>query len=149
MSPENGDWLEQLEARLDQLLDAFLQANPEQQQRLREQQLAEAHALRGELLQLAAEIQHWRQRVDKAKGAGANDLASQAQLHLEQLMERGRGRWQRLEQLGIELQGSAKQGAGEAPPQNRSTTDDPLDQAWNRFETDQALNELKRRSGRL
>jgi len=100
MSPASGDWLDQLEARLEQLLDAFLQSNPSQQALLRDQQLAEAQALRSELLQLAAEIQHWRQRVDKAKGAGANDLASQAQLHLDQLMERGRGRWQQLEQLG-------------------------------------------------
>jgi len=143
MSPENGDWLDELEARLEQLLDAFLQANPSQQALLRDQQLAEAQALRSELLQLAAEIQRWRQRVDKAKGAGANDLAAQAQLHLDQLMERGRGRWQRLEQLGRELQG----GAGtetRTPAPTPAQPNEPLDQAWARFEIEQDLERLRR-----
>ena len=134
MSPASGDWLDQLEARLEQLLEAFVQANPSQQALLRDQQLAEAQALRRELLQLAAEIQRWRQRVDKAKGAGANDLASQAQLHLDQLMERGRECWQRLEQLGHDLQGGTSTG-----------TREPLDQAWVRFEIEQDLERLRRR----
>ena len=144
MSPENGDWLDELEARLEQLLDAFLQANPSQQALLRDQQLAEAQALRSELLQLAAEIQRWRQRVDKAKGAGANDLAAQAQRHLDQLMERGRGRWQRLEQLGYDLQGCAGTEA-RAPTPAPAQPSDPLDQAWARFEIEQDLERLRRR----
>ena len=144
MSPENGDWLDELEARLEQLLDAFLQANPSQQALLRDQQLAEAQALRSELLQLAAEIQRWRQRVDKAQGAGANDLAAQAQRHLEQLMERGRGRWQRLEQLGMELQGGTDTGVREPAP-TPAQPSDPLDQAWARFEIEQDLERLRRR----
>ena len=144
MSPENGDWLDELEARLEQLLDAFLQANPSQQALLRDQQLAEAQALRSELLQLAAEIQRWRQRVDKAQGAGANDLAAQAQRHLEQLMERGRGRWQRLEQLGHDLQGGADTGVREPAPAPAQPSD-PLDQAWARFEIEQDLERLRRR----
>jgi len=143
MSPENSNWLDELEARLEQLLDAFLQANPSQQALLRDQQLAEAQSLRSELLQLATEIQRWRQRVDKAKGAGANDLAAQAQLHLDQLMERGRGRWQRLEQLGRELQG----GAGtetRTPAPTPAQPNEPLDQAWARFEIEQDLERLRR-----
>ena len=144
MSPENGDWLDELEARLEQLLDAFLQANPSQQALLRDQQLAEAQALRSELLQLAAEIQRWRQRVDKAQGAGANDLAAQAQRHLEQLMERGRGRWQRLEQVGLELQGGTGTGVREPAPAPAQPSD-PLDQAWARFEIEQDLERLRRR----
>ena len=144
MSRENGDWLDELEARLEQLLDAFLQANPSQQALLRDQQLEEAQALRSELLHLAAEIQRWRQRVDKAKGAGANDLAAQAQRHLDQLMERGRGRWQRLEQLGRDLLG----GAGtetRTPAPTPAQPNDPLDQAWARFEIEQDLERLRRR----
>ena len=144
MSPENGDWLDELEARLEQLLDAFLQANPSQQALLRDQQLAEAQALRSELLQLAAEIQRWRQRVQKAEGAGAQELAAQAQRHLDQLMERGRGRWQRLEQLGRDLQG----GAGKethTPAPAPTQPNDPLDQAWARFEIEQDLERLRRR----
>jgi len=134
MTPESGDWLDQLEARLEQLLEAFLQANPSQQALLRDQQLAEAQALRRELLQLAAEIQCWRQRVDKAQGAGAHDLAAQAQRQLEHLMERGRERWQRLEQLGHDLQVGTSTG-----------TREPLEQAWERFEIEQDLERLRRR----
>jgi len=134
MSPASGDWLDQLEARLEQLLEAFLQANPSQQALLRDQQLAEAQALRRELLQLAAEIQRWRQRVEKAQGAGAHDLAAQAERQVEQLMERGRERWQRLEQLGRDLQGGASTG-----------TREPLEQAWTRFEIEQDLERLRRR----
>jgi len=135
MTPESGDWLDQLEARLEQLLEAFLQANPSQQALLRDQQLAEAQALRRELLQLAAEIQCWRQRVEKAQGAGAHDLAAQAQRQVDQLMERGRERWQRLEQLGHDLQGGTSTG-----------TREPLEQAWERFEIEQDLERLRRRS---
>jgi len=142
MSPASGDWLDQLEARLEQLLEAFLQANPSQQALLRDQQLAEAQALRRELLQLAAEIQCWRQRVEKAQGAGAHDLAAQAQRQVDQLMERGRERWQRLEQLGHDLQGGTSMGIREPAP---APTNDPLDQAWARFEIEQDLERLRRR----
>jgi len=134
MTPESGDWLDQLEARLEQLLEAFLQANPSQQALLRDQQLAEAQALRRELLQLAAEIQCWRQRVEKAQGAGAHELATQAKRQVDQLMDRGRERWQRLEQLGHDLQGGTSTG-----------TREPLDQAWARFEIEQDLERLRRR----
>jgi len=142
MTPESGDWLDQLEARLEQLLEAFLQANPSQQALLRDQQLAEAQALRRELLQLAAEIQRWRQRVEKAQGAGAHDLAAQAQRQVDQLMDRGRERWQRLEQLGHDLQGGTSTGIREPAP---APTNDALDQAWARFEIEQDLERLRRR----
>ncbi len=142
MSPAGGDWLDQLEARLEQLLDAFLQSNPSQQALLRDQQLAEAQALRSELLQLAAEIQRWRQRVQKAEAAGAHELAAQAQRQVDQLMDQGRERWQRLEQLGHDLQGGTSTGTREPTPAH---TNDPLDQAWERFEIEQDLERLRRR----
>jgi len=142
MSPASGDWLDQLEARLEQLLEAFLQANPSQQALLRDQQLAEAQALRRELLRLAAEIQRWRQRVEKAQGAGAHELAAQAQRQVDQLMDRGRERWQRLEQLGHDLQGGTSTGIREPAP---APPNDALDQAWARFEIEQDLERLRRR----
>ena len=149
-SDGNGaDWLDQLEAKLEQTLEAFLRANPVQQELLQEQdqrdrqqqcagrrraQRAEAERLRQELLNLVAEIQRWRQRVERARNAGAGDLANRAQLHLDQLMERGRIRWQRLEQLGRDLeQESAK------------TADPSLEQTWAQFERDQELERLRER----
>ena len=159
MSPENGDWLEQLEARLEQTLEAFLRANPSQEQLLRNQEqrdqqqstqrrrqalLAEAEGLRTELLQLAGEIQQWQGRVKRARTAGAETLAAQAQRHLDQLMERGRGRGQRLEQVGLELQGGKGTDA-RAPTPAPAQPSDPLDQAWARFEIEQDLERLRRR----
>jgi hercynine metabolism protein len=141
---DGADWLDQLEAKLEQTLEAFLRANPGQRQRLQEQIQADAQALRRDLLQLAAEIQRWRDRVTKARAAGATELAAQAQRHVDQLMEQGRSRWQRLEQLGQELQGAGPAAAQE-PPTTQATSRDPLDQAWARFEIEQDLERLRRR----
>ncbi len=149
-----SDWLDQLEAKLEQTLEAFLKVNPAQQELLQEQeqrdrqqqaagrhraQLEEAEQLRQELLNLAAEIQQWQQRVERASTAGAGDLANRAQQHLDQLMERGRGRWQRLEQLGRNLEQESATG-GERPSAEPS-----LEQAWAQFERDQELEQLRLR----
>jgi hercynine metabolism protein len=147
---DGADWLDQLEAKLEQTLEAFLRANPAQQELLQEQeqrdreqqsagrrraQRAEAELLRQELLNLVAEIQHWRQRVERARSAGADDLANRAQRHLDQLMERGRGRWLQLEQLGRDLQQESTNPAAEPS----------LEQAWAQFERDQELEQLRER----
>ena len=94
----------------------------------------EAAQLRRELLELAAEIKQWQERTQKAQAAGAHDLAKRAQQHLEQLMQQGRELWQQLEAIGQNLH----------QPAPRS---EDLDSAWARFETEQALEELRRRQG--
>jgi hercynine metabolism protein len=144
-----SDWLEQLEARLEQQLEAFLRANPaqeallegqeraEQQQRQR-QQLQQAAALRSELLQLAAEIRQWRERTQRAREAGAHDLAQRAEQQVAQLMERGRQRWQTLEQLGRAVQ------ATPTSPPSAAAQPEPLDRAWAQFELEQELEALRR-----
>ncbi len=171
-----ADWLEQLEARLEQQLEAFLRANPaqeallQQQERLeqrqqRRQALAQAEALRSELLHLASEIQQWRDRGQRARSAGASDLADRAEQQVLQLMERGRQRWQSLEQLGRQVRdtptaastrAAATTGTAQSTTQsnaapNATTTRaagrEPLDQAWARFETEQELEALRRRHG--
>jgi len=152
-----ADWLEQLEARLEQQLEAFLRANPAQEALLQEQErqeqrqrqrrlLAQAEALRSELLQLAAEIREWRDRAQRARAAGALDLAARAEQQVAQLMERGRQRWQTLEQLGQAVQLNQGEPAAAAAGQ-RQTATDPLDQAWARFEVEQELEALRRRQG--
>ena len=151
MSPA-ADWLEQLEARLEQQLEAFLRANPAQEALLQEQErqeqrqrqrrlLAQAEALRSELLQLAAEIRQWRDRAQRARAAGASDLAARAEQQVAQLMERGRQRWQALEQLGQAVR-THQTAAQQTPRQS-----DPLDQTWARFEVEQELEALRRRQG--
>jgi len=158
MSPA-ADWLEQLEARLEHQLEAFLRANPAQEALLQEQErlerkqrqkqlLLQAEALRSELLQIAAEVRQWRDRSDRARSAGANDLATRADRQVAQLMERGRLRWQALEQLGQEVQNNtaaaAAQPTAAANTSPASSANEPLDQAWARFELEQELEALRR-----
>jgi len=127
-------WWDELEQKLEQQLEAFLKSHPEQSERLRQEQLNEAAQLRRQLLELAAEIKQWQERTQKAQAAGAQDLAQRAHQHLEQLMQRGRELWQQLEAIGQDLR----------QPAPRS---EDLDSAWARFETEQALEELRRRQG--
>ena len=158
MSPA-ADWLEQLEARLEQQLEAFLRANPAQEALLQEQErlerkqrqkqlLLQAEALRSELLQIAAEVRQWCDRSDRARRAGATDLATRADRQVAQLMERGRLRWQALEQLGREVQNNtdaaAAQPTAAANTSPASSANQPLDQAWARFELEQELEALRR-----
>jgi len=173
--PGNGSsWFEQLEARLEQQLEAFLRSNPAQEALLQEQEQQDrararrerrlalqqqAEALRAELLELAAEINSWQQRVERARTAGAEDLAGRAEAHRVGLMERGRQRWQLLVALGeafAELETGAAPDADATPaagntaaPAGSATANstEDLDQAWARFEADQELDQLRRRQG--
>lgn len=171
-----GSWFEQLEAKLEQQLEAFLRANPaqdallrdqaqqEQRQRLLRQRLdlqQQAETLRAELLALAGNIQQWQGRVGRARQAGATELAERAEAHCRDLMEQGRRRWQRLEDLGREFSeretalqdaqvatGSARPKAERrAAPPNGATNacPDDLNRSWARFEAEQDLEELRRR----
>ncbi|MFN9570373.1 MAG: hercynine metabolism protein [Cyanobacteriota bacterium] len=168
------NWLDQLEARLDQTLEGFLRANPQQdtllaeqvardrQQQLRRDRLAlktEAELQRQGLLRLAEDIRCWQGRVDRAKGAGALDLAGRAEAHIATLMEQGRARWQTLGELGErfaaveqELQqlgtasGSRGQAAATKPGVQPSEPPGPdLEADWAAFETQQELEDLRRK----
>ena len=173
---EGSSWFEQLEAKLEQQLEAFLRANPaqdallrdqaqqDQRQRLLRQRLdlqQQAETLRAELLALAGNIQQWQGRLGRARQAGATDLAERAEAPCRDLMEQGRRRWQRLEDLGREFSelesalqdaqvatGSARPQAERraAPPNEASNASpDDLDRSWARFEAEQELEELRRR----
>ena len=171
----SGNWLDQLEARLEQTLESFLQANPqqdsllaEQEARERQQQLrrdrlalkAEAELQRQGLLRLAEDIRCWQERVDRAKGAGALDLAGRAEAHIATLMEQGRARWQTLDELGErfaaverELQhlvgkpGGPSSGAARAQesPSGQRNSGPDLEADWEAFETQQELDALRRK----
>jgi len=180
MGAAGSSWFEQLEAKLEQQLEAFLQANPAQEALLKDQEQQEqrqqllrqrrdlqqqAETLRAELLALASSIQQWQGRVERAHQAGATALAERAEAHCRQLMEQGRRRWQRLEDLGqsfSELEAAlqdAQAPAAAPPPTGEPTGErraaapngpshaspDDLDRAWARFEAEQELEELRRR----
>lgn len=154
-------WFDDLEARLNQQLEAFLQANPAQQARLQEQEARDrqeqlnrnrlqlqqqAQQLRQTLLDLAGEIRQWQERTAKARAAGASDLAAKAQAHVDGLMLQGRQHWQQLAELGARFAGV------EADLERLRTAAQPsssdLDADWSVFEADQDLQQLKRRQQR-
>jgi len=169
MSP--GSWMEELEARLNQQLESFLRANPQQealldeqaqrdrQQRLLQERLKlrqEAELQRQGLLRLAGEIRQWQERSERALGAGAEELAARAEAHNATLMEQGRNRWQTLAELGerfaaVERELAELTAAPTPPAPGRSgerVADGmaELEQDWRRFEAQQELEALRRRN---
>ena len=173
MAVAASDWLEQLEARLERQLEAFLASNPAQQALLQEQEARDRQAsLVGErsrlqrqaeqqrqrLLELAGEIRAWRQRVERARAAGADELAQRAEAHVSELMEQGRRSWNQLAELGQQFNAveNALQELAAAPPagaNNPRTTARPdqdldLEKAWAAFEAQQELERMKARGGR-
>ena len=167
-----GDWLEQLEAQLERQLEAFLASNPAQQALLQEQEARDRQAnLVGErsrlqrqaeqqrqrLLELAGEIRGWRQRVDRARAAGADELAQRAEAHVAELMDQGRRSWNQLAELGQqfnavenalqELAAAAPAGAGNQRGAGKPDQDLDLEKAWAAFEAQQELERMKARGG--
>lgn len=163
--------MEELEARLNQQLESFLRANPQQEallagqaQRDRQQRLLnerlklrqEAELQRLGLLRLAGEIRQWQERRERALGAGAEELAARAEAHIATLMEQGRNRWQTLAELGerfaaVERELAELTAAPTPPAPGRSgerVADGmaELEQDWRRFEAQQELEALRRRN---
>jgi len=166
----SGNWLDQLEARLDETLEGFLQANPQQeallaeqaarerQQRLRRDRVTlktEAELQRQGLLRLAEDIRSWQERVKRARGAGALDLAGRAEAHIATLMEQGRARWQTLAELGERFAAVERElrelATAAAPQATTGSTREAkprgtvLEADWAAFETQQELEELRRK----
>jgi hercynine metabolism protein len=166
-----GSWLEDLEHQLENTLESFLRANPLQEALLQEQEArdrqlslrrqrlelqGQAELGRRRLLELAEEIRRWQARVQRARAAGAEDLAGRAEAHIATLMEQGRQRWQELGELGRrfaaleqELAELAQQAP--APPSGAPSAAQPaqtLETDWAAFEAQQELQDLKQRLGR-
>jgi len=160
-----SDWFNELETRLNARLEQFLEANPEQEMLLQQQEQAERRLdltrrrrqLQGEaererqiLLQLAEEIRQWQQRIQRARDAGAEELAERAERHCASLMERGRLAWDQLGRLGQtweavdrDLRDLQDQERRAKPRKNASPLN--LEQEWAHFEANQELERLRRR----
>lgn len=154
-------WLDELEARLEQQLAAFLAANPSQEALLEEQEARDRQALlvgqrrqlqrqaeqeRQALLHLADEIRRWQERVVKARAAGATALAERAEAHQQGLMEQGRQRWQQLGELG-ERFAAVERDLRDLESRPRPPRASSLEQDWAAFEAEQALEQLRRERG--
>ena len=156
-----SSWLEQLERELDARLSAFLRNNPVQDhlfneqhlkdraaalQRQRQQLQSEAKHQRQQLLQLAEDVRGWRSRVDRAKAAGAADLAERAEQHLSSLMNQGRALWTDLEDLGRRFSEVERQ-LMELRRQQQTPSPSTLEKDWALFEAQQELDQLRRDAG--
>jgi hercynine metabolism protein len=154
-------WLDELEARLEQQLAAFLAANPSQEALLEEQGARDRQARlvgqrrqlqrqaeqeRQALLRLADEIRRWQERVVKARAAGATTLAERAEAHQQGLKEQGRQRWQQLSELGVSF-AAVERDLRELENRPRPPRASSLEQDWAAFEAEQALEQLRRQPG--
>ena len=156
-----SSWLEQLERELDARLSAFLRNNPVQDnlfseqhlkdragalQRQRQQLQNEAKQQRQQLLRLADDVRGWRSRVDRARAAGADDLAKRAEQHLSSLMNQGRALWADLEDLGRRFNEVERQ-LDELVQQRQTPSPSTLEKDWALFEAEQELEQLRRDAG--
>ena len=155
-------WLDQLERELDARLSAFLRSNPNQERLFRDQHLkdradalrrqriqlqAEADVQRQQLLDLAADVRAWRERMERAERAGADDLAARASNHLEGLMQQGRHLWSDLDDLGRRFSEVDQQLGRLSEEDNKASRPADLDRDWALFEAEQELQDLRRRHG--
>ena len=156
-----SSWLEQLEQELDARLSVFLRNNPVQDnlfseqnlkdravalQRQREQLQSEAKQQRQQLLMLAEDVRAWRSRLNRARGAGAVDLAVRAEQHLTSLMNQGRALWADLEDLGRRFN-EVEQQLKELHQQKQTPSPSTLEKDWALFEAEQELEKLRRNAG--
>ena len=159
MSPT---WLDQLERNLEERLDAFLRSNPDQDRLLNEQHLQDrqrnlnsrrdqmqiqARDLRRQLLSLAEQVQAWGKRTNKARDAGAEDLALRAEQHVNNLMNQGRDLWNELDALGQSFRDLDQQISSLNERASEQKGHRSLDEDWALFEARQELEELRRRQG--
>ena len=156
-----SNWLEQLERELDARLSSFLRNNPVQDhlfseqhikdragalQRQRQQLQNEAKQQRQQLLRLAEDVRGWHSRVDRAKAAGAFDLAERAEQHLNILMNQGRVLWADLDDLGRRFNEVERQ-LEELRQQQQTQSPSTLEKDWALFEAEQELEQLRRDAG--
>ena len=155
-------WLDDLERSLEQRLDAFLRSNPHQDVLLREQHLQdrqrslqkrrqrlqqEAEDLRRQLLNLATEVRDWSTRCQRARDAGATDLAERADQHINTLMQQGRQLWGDLDRLGLSFRSVEEELNDLAVTNNKPSPGRSLNEDWALFEAQQELEELRRQQG--
>ncbi len=154
------EWLEKLEQALEKGLDSFLNTNPFQDRLLREHTdherktylrkkqchiQAEATELREQILKLFANVREWENRSHRARESGATDLANRAEKHLENLMVEGRELWEELEKLGNRWNENETQ-IKLLTTHKKTNHPSSLEEKWSRFQTQQELDELKRKN---
>ena len=84
--------------------------------------------------------------MERARTAGAADLAERAEQHLTSLMNQGRALWVDLEDLGRRFNEVERQ-LQELQQQKHTPSPSTLEKDWALFETEQELEQLRRDAG--
>jgi hercynine metabolism protein len=103
--------------------------------------------LRRQLLTLAEQVQAWTTRGEKARRAGALELAQRADQHVAALMQQGRELWEEFEALGLQFAELEEQLNRLKAQAKKSPSRRSLDEDWALFEAQQELEELRRNQG--
>ncbi len=151
-------WLKNFEKILESKFEAFLRSNPYQESlinqqtqndiftdlsRQRQHIQEEAKSLREEIINLAKDVQDWKIRSEKARKAGSKSLASQAEAHLNHLMDQGRDLWYKLELLGGRFEENQIQLSELS--QNLKPDGYCLEKDWEKFDANLELEKLRRK----
>ncbi|MBF2096882.1 MAG: TIGR04376 family protein [Gloeomargaritaceae cyanobacterium C42_A2020_066] len=129
----------------------------------------ESHQTRQRILETATEIQRWHERIGQAQAAGRPDLAHAAEARKTELFQQGNQLWSQmgvlktrseqaqtlLETIRQQRQTTAQQrpAAPESPPPASAAAgrpvspSDPLESAFEKLETEQELQALRRKLG--
>ena len=150
------DWLEKLEADLQESMECFSKTNSYQDplltkkrkkdnlttlKRQQESIKKEAKKKREVLINIAHQIDEWRSRKNRARKKNAKDLSKKVDQHLQDLMKTGRKFWLELNELGNQFTKIDKQIDQELKNQiNSSDTDE---EKWIKLETEHELNNLR------
>ena len=149
-----NSWLEELERALERRFNEFLKENPNQEDLLNEQfkqdniykllleqkeLLKKAQDIRKKLVNLSYKVNEWEARVTRAKKHGELKLAKRAELHISQLMSKGRNQWSNLDQIKDLLEKIER----DFIDKENKAPKTMLEKDWMLFETDDELNQLK------
>jgi len=101
---------------------------------------------RQQLLRLAEDVRAWRSRVERARAAGAADLAGRAEQHLTSLMNQGRALWADLEDRGRRFNEVERQ-LQELQQQKQTPSPATLEKDWALFKAEPELGRRRRDAG--
>nr|YP_002049109.1 hypothetical protein PCC_0460 [Paulinella chromatophora]ACB42899.1 hypothetical protein PCC_0460 [Paulinella chromatophora] len=170
----NGSWFEELESQLNQHFESFLSANPEQKRLLEEEELEDRQRcvierqlmlqrqreqLQKKLLKLVPEINSWQNRLIRARQVQDWKSVEIAAKEQKKLMNKGKNEWEALKEIRIELSrlnaalNVLQQIIGITHNNSKiftrvSTNLNDLENTWDKFESEQELECLRRKNSR-
>ena len=159
------DWFKRLEKALEEKI-FFLIAQPYSENELLKEEEEEEDAkksieaitkkkralqndakkLRKKILDLSQDIKAWRERSEKARLAGAEELAKKALKQEMLLMKQGRLLWKELDELGNKFKKINLQIDQACETKAKGKSD--FEESWTKLEINQELDQLREKTNR-